>query len=517
MYPVIFDEPSDRLQLALKFFWDGCFPLSTSKDISKNIMPETVSLRDVLERLNEGVGGIVLIVDANGVLIGVATDGDVRRAILSGSNMDTPATAIIQKSFTVGLTRADRTANLNLMSATVRHLPIIDDDGRPVDMMAWTDLWRMPLVQPSLGGNETKYVSDCLSTGWVSSQGAYISKFEAAFTEYMGTGLSRCTSSGTTALHLALLGLEIGPGDEVIVPDLTFGATANAVIHAGAQPVFVDVDPVTWTIDPSQVRAAITNKTKAVIPVHLYGHPCEMEQLVDVCRTHNLKIIEDCAESLGAEYKGQKVGLFGDVSCFSFFANKIITTGEGGMVWCRDEAIFDRISEFRDHGMSKTRRYWHNVPGYNYRMTNIQAAVGLAQIEQIQRFLETRNKIANRYTQHLKNIKGLVLPPVCDWAKSICWLYTVQIDEQKLGVDIKTLTSRLLERGIETRNVFYPLHDQPAFKAYRHLDSPVSAQLSARGLSLPTSNDMTVDDVDAVCDAFISVLGTSVATATAAS
>lgn len=491
--------------------------MTANRDITRNIMPTVGTLRDVLERLNEGVGGIVLITNDDGVLAGLATDGDVRRAILSGADMDTPASEVMQKSFTVGLAQADRTQNLKLMSETVRHLPLVDEIGRPVDMLAWTDLWRMPLVQPSLGGNESRYVSDCLSSGWVSSQGAYISKFEDAFTEYMGGGLSRCTSSGTTALHLALLGLEIGHGDEVIVPDLTFGATANAVIHAGAEPVFVDVDPITWTIDPNQVTEAITEKTKAVVAVHLYGHPCEMQNLMDVCRTHKLKVIEDCAESLGAEYKNKKVGLFGDVSCFSFFANKIITTGEGGMLWCRDKSVFARISEFRDHGMSKERRYWHNVPGYNYRMTNIQAAVGLAQIEQIDRFLETRKRIAERYSYHLSKIEGFVCPPDLNWAAPICWLYTLQIDEDKLGFDMKMLTYRLLERGIETRNVFYPLHGQPAFNSYRHLESPNAEAISSKGISLPTSNDMTVKDVDMVCDALSSVVSTSTAIARTAS
>lgn len=455
------------------------------------------------------------MVDDQSVLKGIATDGDVRRAILSGVEMDAPVFDFMQPAYTVGSIHADRTQNLSLMSETVRHLPIIDEDGRPVDILAWTDLWRMPLVQPSLGGNETKYVSDCLSTGWVSSQGAYISKFESAFTDFMGSGLSRCTSSCTTALHLALLGLGIGPGDEVIVPDLTFGATANAVIHAGAEPVFVDVDPHTWTINPDQVEAAISDRTKAVIPVHLYGHPCDMDRLIEICRRYDLKMIEDCAEALGAEYKGRKVGLFGDVSCFSFFANKIITTGEGGMIWCRDPAVFERIGEYRDHGMSKSRRYWHNVPGYNYRMTNIQAAVGLAQIEQIERFLQTREKISDRYSHHLEHLDGIRLRPTADWAKAICWLYTVQVGAKTLGADLETLTSRLLDRGIETRNVFHPLHAQPAFNMYRAMENPVAAKISSCGLSLPTSNDMTEKDVDVVCEAFASVVGTSAIMASA--
>ena len=487
----------------------------TAKDISRNILPDTATLRDVMERLNAGVGGIVLFVDDDQRLTGIATDGDVRRAILSGTALNSPTQMFAQHDFKTGRASDDRTKNLARMSATIRHLPIIDDQSRPVDLLAWAELWRMPLVQPSLAGNELRYVTDCLSSGWVSSQGSYITKFEDAFSAYMEGGLSRCTSSGTTALHLALLGLEIGPGDEVIVPNLTFGATANAVVHAGASPIFVDINPDTWTIDAQQVANAITAKTKAVIPVHLYGHPCDMDALTEVANAHGLKIIEDCAESLGARYKGRKAGTFGDVSCFSFFANKVITTGEGGMIWCRDPEVFERIGVYRDHGMSKDRRYWHTVTGYNYRMTNMQAAIGLAQLEQIDRFLSRRTALANRYRTHLADVVGLHLPPQADWADPICWLFTILVDTQKIGLELATLTERLLERGIETRNVFFPLAEQPAYKSYRSLPSPAAAEIASRGLSLPTSNDMSQQDVDVVCDALLSVLKTSRAVAAA--
>lgn len=462
-----------------------------------------------MERLNEGVGGIVLLVDMSGVLSGLATDGDVRRALLSGHDTQSPALDFMVRSFTSGHINDDRAKNLSRLSATVRHLPLLDNAGKPGDMLAWTELWRMPLVQPSLAGNETRYVSDCLSSGWVSSQGSYINRFEEAFSDFMGDGLAMCTSSGTTALHLALLGLEIGPGDEVIVPDLTFGATANAVVHAGAEPVFVDIDRETWTIAPAEIESAITERTKAVIPVHLYGHPCDMDPLMETCRRHNIKVIEDCAESLGAEYKGKKAGTFGDVSCFSFYANKVITTGEGGMVWCRDKKLHQRMGMFRDHGMSKEKRYWHEVAGHNYRMTNMQAAIGLAQVEQIHRFLKRRDELSQRYMQRLTGLPCIELPPHKDWAKTICWLFTLLVDTELLGLNLDTLINKLSEHGVETRNIFFPLHDQPAFRNYRALPTSISAEISYRGISLPTSNDMTVDDVDTVCDAFESVLKTS--------
>ena len=269
-------------------------------DITRNLLPTTATLRQVMERLNEGVGGIVLVVDGAGVLKGVLTDGDIRRAIVGSHSLDTAAAALINPDFTAGRADADHTTNLALLSDKIRHLPIVDGDGRPVDFLSWSDLWRVSLAQPALGGNEAKYVNDCLATGWVSSQGPYIEKFQTAFQTYMGGGHALCTSSGTTALHLALAALGIGPGDEVIVPDLTFGATANAVIHAGATPVFVDIDPVTWTLDPAAMQAALTPRTKAVIPVHLYGHPCDMDPIMEIARKAGLGVVEDCAESLGA-------------------------------------------------------------------------------------------------------------------------------------------------------------------------------------------------------------------------
>lgn len=475
-------------------------------------MPLAASLREVMTRLNEGVGGVVLIIDSAGVLQGVVTDGDIRRAIIGGAAFDSPADVFMSRKFTAGRASAEPTANLALLNARVRHLPILDACGRPVDLLTWADLWKMPLVQPSLGGNEAKYVNDCLATGWISSQGAYIDRFQSAFAAYMGGGDALCCSSGTTALHLALAALGIGPGDEVIVPDFTFGATANVVIHAGATPVFVDVDPVTWTMSPAAAAAAVTSRTKAIIPVHLYGHPCDMDPLLALACEHNLKIVEDCAEALGAEYKGRKVGTIGDVGCFSFFANKIITTGEGGMVTTADNALAAVMARLRDHGMAKDRRYWHLEAGFNYRMTNLQAALGLAQMEVVDRFLARRADLVARYDRSFAKIQGMTLPPRAPWAKNVNWLYTITIDEQVLGLTRDVLADKLKDRGIETRPVFFPLHPQPAYRNAVAHPCPVTEDIARRGLSLPTGNEMTTEDAGKVCEAMTSVLHTHLVT-----
>jgi perosamine synthetase len=399
-----------------------------------------------------------------------------------------------------------REQNLNLLGPTIRHMPILDDAGRPVDMLSWVDMWRLPVTEPSLAGNEMKYVSDCISTVWISSQGGYINKFQDSFSEFMGGGFAQCTSSGTTALHLALRALDIGQGDEVIVPDVTFGATANVVVHAGATPIFVDIDPLTWTMDPKAFASAVTEKTKAVIPVHLYGHPCDMDPIMETARLHNIKVIEDCAESLGAEYKGQKVGLIGDVGCFSFFANKVITTGEGGMTLTKDAALHERMALLRDHGMSKTRRYWHLEAGFNYRMTNLQAALGLAQMERIDHFLEARRNVVNHYNKNLSQLPGITTPLEADWARNIYWLYSIEIDPVAACIDRDHLAIKLMEAGVETRPVFPPLHVQPAYGSGKYGTHPVAERFAERGMSLPTSNALTVAEAEKVCQALTKIL-----------
>jgi len=373
-------------------------------------------------------------------------------------------------------------------------------------MVSWAEMWRMPVTEPSLGGNEMKYVADCIDTVWISSQGGYIDKFQDAFTAFLGGGHAHCTSSGTTALHLALAALDVGPGDEVVVPDITFGATANVVLHVGATPVFVDIDPETWAMGADAFAAAVTAKTKAVIPVHLYGHPCDMDPIMDVARANNIKVIEDCAEALGAEYKGRKVGLIGDVGCFSFFANKVITTGEGGMTTTNDPALHARMELLRDHGMDKKRRYWHLEPGFNFRMTNLQAALGLAQMERIEDFLTQRDAVVACYDERLKDTAGVRIPPRAGRARNIHWLYSIEVDADEAGISRDKLAERLSEVGIDTRPVFPPLHLQPAFGSGPEGAFPVSEAFAKTGLSLPTANGLSVDDAMRVADQLIKII-----------
>jgi perosamine synthetase len=474
-------------------------------DISNNLIAIEATLNAAMQQLDQGVGGVLFCIDEQGMMQGLLTDGDVRRALLKGVTLADNVAAAMNRKFIKGDAFSPRERNLQLLGPTVRHVPLLNEAGQPVDMVSWSEMWSLPVTSPSLAGNELKYVVDCIERVWISSQGDYIDKFQDAFAAYHEEGAVLCTSSGTTALHLALVALGIGAGDEVIVPDISFGASANVVVHAGATPVFVDIDPQTWTLDAQALKSVMTPRTKAIMPVHLYGHPCDMDPIISFAREHGLKIIEDCAEALGAEYKGRKVGLLGDIGCFSFFANKVITTGEGGMVLTKDADLMERMVLYRDHGMSKQRRYWHLVPGYNYRMTNLQAALGLAQMERIEHFLSQRESLVVEYDRGLHDIPGLRTPPKAPWARNIHWLYSIEIDPGLFGMSRDELARRLLEKGIETRPVFPPLHLQPAYVG-SDLDFPVARRFSERGLSLPTGNALTLQDAQRVCNSLRDVI-----------
>ena len=473
-----------------------------------SILPLSSTMRDVLVALDQCSAGIVFIVDARSSnrLLGVLTDGDARRAFLKGATMTSPVGEFMTREFVHGRAGSPRETNILLLSAMIRDLPILDENGVLTDFLSQEDRAGIPVTRPTLGGNELKYVTECITTKWISSQGAYVKQFEENFARFVHTSHAVTTSNGTTALHLAIAALGIGPGDEVIVPNLTFAASANAVIHAGAKPVFVDVSPEHWTLDPRKLEEAITPRTKAIMPVHLYGHPCDMDPIMEVARSRNLFVVEDCAESIGAQYRGRATGSIGHIGCFSFFSNKVVTTGEGGMCVTSDPALREKMMTLRDHGMSRAKRYWHEVVGYNYRMTNLQAAIGVAQLEQVEVFLANRRLMARRNEEQLAGLPGVTLPPELQWAKNIYWLYSILIDSKQVGISKEAIMRALAREGIETRPFFYPLHVQPAYAEHCHGSFPVSERLSRDGISLPTSNDTTTEEIVRVCTALRRIL-----------
>ena len=355
----------------------------------------------------------------------------------------------------------------------------------------------IPVSEPCLRGNETKYLLDCVQSGWVSSLGKYITMFEKNFAEFCGVKHGIAVSNGTTALHLALATLGIGAGDEVIVPTLSFIATANAVHYTNARVVFADSESETWNIDPREIEKKITSRTKAIIPVHLYGHSADMDPILEIAKKHNLIVIEDAAEAHGAIYKGKRVGSFGQMGTFSFYGNKIITTGEGGIITTDDDELDNRLRFLRDHAMAPEKRYWHTEVGFNYRMTNIQAALGVAQMEQVEEFIERKRQIAERYISGLSGLSNITLPPQASWAKSVYWMFSILLNpEFPLSRDEFLL--QLKAAGVDNRPFFYPIHEMPPYAS----DSgsfPVAEDLSRRGLNLPSAVTLTNEEIDSIC------------------
>lgn len=361
----------------------------------------------------------------------------------------------------------------------------------------------IPVCEPTLSSREKEYVLDCLETGWISSNGKYIEKFEAAFSMYCGAkyGVSCC--NGTAALHLALAALDIGPGDEVILPSFSMIATGNAVVYTGATAVLVDTEPDTWNIDPDRVADAMTDKTRAIIVVHTYGHPVDMDRILTIAARRGIPVVEDAAEAHGAEYKGRRCGSLAALAAFSFYGNKILTTGEGGMVTTSDPALAAKLASLRNHCFGEPR-FLHKHIGFNYRMTNIQAAIGLAQTEMADHLVDSRRNNALEYNRLLSGVKGITTPPEAEWAKSVYWMYGLLLEDD-FPLDRDETMRRLKARGVDTRAFFYPMHKQPCYMDYRYANKPmargpmhVSERIGARGIYLPSSSHLSRDQIETV-------------------
>ena len=462
--------------------------------LAEMVVDSAENLRKALEVIDNNAQGICFVVDGR-KLLGALTDGDIRRLLLRFVSLERSVTEHMRTDIVTLEADADNETIQQALTDKIRHIPMIDQTGKLVDYASRYRYHHIPLAEPRLDGNELAYVTDCISTNWISSQGKYVSRFENMFSEYTHGNEAIAVSNGTVAIHLALAALGVGRGDEVIVPDFTFAASINAILHAGATPVLVDVDIETWTIDLGEIEKALTVKTKAIMPVHLYGHPCDMDPIMKVAHAHNLFVIEDCAEAVGSYYRDKHVGTFGDAGTFSFYGNKTITTGEGGMVLFRDKSVANTARKLRDHGMSLEKRYWHDVVGYNYRLTNMQAAIGVAQMERIEYFVQHKRNLAKAYHQALQNIEEIRLPLEAEWATSSYWLYTILLnDDSEIGRD--DLIQRLLINGIEARPVFYPMHVMPPYAQFSGERSQKNTEIiSRRGISLPSASTITENQI----------------------
>lgn len=467
-----------------------------------------VTFQDALIAISANAFGIIFFVNSSRQLVGVFTDGDVRRALLAGatlSNLITEQSSYFNKSPHSLLFDCDISEIWNLLEQKFRCIPLLDTSNRIVDFSTRERIRRFPVLEPDIGEQEISNVLECVTSGWISSQGRYIGEFERVFSDYLGGGHAIAVANGTVALQLGLTSLGIGRGDEVIVPNFTFGASINAIIHSGATPVLADVDQETWTLDLDEMCKLITPRTKAIMPVHLYGQPARIDEIKATASKNGIFVIEDCAEALGATYKNRRVGLDGDCTCFSFFANKTITTGEGGMVVFKDAKLAERARILRDHGMSPQKRYWHDYPGFNFRMTNMQAAVGVAQMDRIEEFLTRRKMVFQTYDSLLLGRQNITLLPKNNWSENAYWLYTMILNGYKDDTRDQLIT-QLGYRGIDARPGFYPMHLMDPYREFASGAYPVSSHLSANSISLPSSPGLTADDISHISEVFLDEL-----------
>src|ERR1035437_1185584 len=363
----------------------------------------------------------------------------------------------------------------------------------------------IPVCEPFLNGNELKYVNDCINTGWISSSGKYVKAFEEKFADYCQAKYGVAVCNGTVALHLALISAGIKPGDEVIIPDFTMIASAFAVCYVGAIPVFVDADPDTWNIDVSNIEEKISAKTKAIMPVSIFGQTCEMDKIWQLAEKYNLMVIEDAAESHGAEYKGKKTGSLADISAFSFFANKNITTGEGGMIVTSSKQLYDKARYHKNlcFPLDAPRDYRHNDIGFNYRMSNLHAAIGLAQTEKADEYIELRIKNAGLYRKYLSDIPGIIFQITLENLKSVHWMNAIIVDSSKYGRTRNELIDFLKVNNIETRLLLIGMHKQPSLINYGcnpYGNYKVTEWLSDNGLYLPSASNLSKTSIEYICE-----------------
>ena len=451
-------------------------------------------LENIIKRIDKSGLGIIFIVDRIGRLKASITDGDIRRFYLKKKKLPSVIKSSSQilnkKPFSLSISSNIQTILKYLepniiKDRTFKCIPLIDKKRVIIDVATKENPRDYPVAQPEIGSKELQNVIKAVRSGWISSRGAYIQTFEKKFSKFLKGGFSVSTTSGTTALQLAITSLGISNNDEVIVPSFTFAGSINSIINSGAKPVIVDVEPETWTIDLNEIKKAYTNKTKAIMIVHIYGQPCKIDEIKRFCKSKKILLIEDCAEAVGAKYKNRLVGLDGDCSCFSFFANKTLTTGEGGMAVFKSQKVAEYAKILRNHGMSISKNYWHNFAGFNYRMTNIQAAIGVAQLERINSLLIKRKKIFDNYNRLLKKAKNVKLLPINDWSENSYWLYTVILDNNSTrDYVIKSLKNS----GIDVRPSFYPLHLMPPYKKFSKSKCKISEQIGLCGMSLPSSS-----------------------------
>lgn len=486
------------------------------KKIDSIILQKSNTIKEAMECVNKSGFGIVLVINDERKLLGIVTDGDIRRALLSGKNLNTS----IKDIMTINPTTApEKTPAAELLEVMLREgiqeIPIVNKNGIVVDIVLLRELKSIPLSSPDITHKEVELINQVLSTPFLSI-GPKVKEFEQKIASYVGTKYAIAVNSGTSGLHLCIRSLDIQDGDEVITTPFSFIASANCILFERAKPVFVDIDGNTLCIDVNKIEEKITKKTKAILPVHIFGHPCEMDKVMDVAKHYNLAVIEDACEALGAEYtsrdifssvkyKDKKVGSFGNASVFSFYPNKPLTTSEGGIIATDDEKITKLCQSMRNQGRDENDSWLrHQRLGYNYRMPEVCAALGVAQMDRIEEILEKRQRVADFYNQRLNKIDGIRIPYVAPNIKMSWFVYIIRLDEKKFSREKRNeIIKRLKQKGIDCRDYFPPIHLEPFYIkmfGYKRGSFPITEMISGLTIALPFYNNLTKRQVDYICD-----------------
>ena len=466
--------------------------------LNKFIVNEKLKLKDCLKIIEKNENGMAFICNKNNKILGIITDGDIRRYLIKNNNLDCLVKKVMKKRFISLPSNSTPERIRKKLTHAIKLIPLVNKK-QLVDIASHYRFRLLPLYEPYIKGNEQKYVNDAINSGWISSKGKYVKHFESIFCKSIGCKNALSTSSGTSALQLALLTLGIKNGDEVIVPNLTFAAVYNSVIFSGAKPIFVDINKKTLCINEDLIEKKITKKTKAIITVHSYGCISNMYKIMKLAKKYKLYVIEDCAHALGTYYKKKNAGLFGDASTFSFYGNKTISTGEGGMVVFKSKNNHKKADIIKNHGMSKVKPYWHDEYGLNFRMTNIQASIGVAQMEQFKEIIKRKKNISNYYTQKLSKISTVDLVVTPKGSINSHWLYTIILNN-KSKISRDNLIKKFMHEGIEVKRLFFGADEMNLYKKYniKNDNFPDSRIVSRNGICLPSFTGLNKDSLDKI-------------------
>lgn len=467
------------------------------------IIDSEKTIKEAMTKINKNLTGTIFV-NENKKILGVATDGDIRRTLLSGYNINNKIKIAINKNYVSVSENSPKDIIFDICQKyknKIKVFPVVNKINQVVDIIIGNRLNFIPIYEPYLKGNEYKYLTECLNSNWISSGGPFVKKFEDKFSKMHNNLQALSVTSATTGLHLALVSLGIKKNDEVIVPNLTFAAVINSVLYANARPIIVDVDKDKWTIDVEDIKKKITKKTKAIIVVHLYGNPCKMNEIQKICSKNKISLIEDCAEAIGSKYNRKIVGTFGDCSVFSFFGNKTITTGEGGMILFKNKNCYNLAKKLRDHGMSSQKKYYHDLIGYNYRMTNMQAAIGLAQLEQFNKIINRKIEILNIYKKFLGKFNYLKFQKNEDKCLNTYWAVGVTINHKNFI--FSKCEEFMRKKGIEIRNFFYPLNQQKIYKKYSYKKKYNTDIFFSKSICLPTFPSIRNKEIEYVANTLI--------------